>query len=62
MAAAPQVAEILGKAKDFFAALFTAKLITIEQQNAINAHLDSTWAMIQAGVIMPAWQVESDPV
>lgn len=61
MAQAPQVASLLQSAKDFVAAAFTAKLITTEQQNLINDHLDSTWAMIQAGIVLPHWQVDPDP-
>ncbi len=59
--AAPQVAEIVTKGKDLITSLFTAKLITKEQQDALHAHVDAVCAMVQAGIVPPAWQVLPDP-
>lgn len=61
IAAAPKVAEIIGKAKDLITAMFTATLITKEQQDALHLHVDSLAALAAAGIILPHWQVEADP-
>lgn len=61
MAAAPQVAAILEQAKNFFTGLFAAGLITKAQQDAVHAHLDSVWAMLQSGITLDHWKVEPDP-
>lgn len=58
---APEIADIAIKAKDFFTSLFTAKLITKEQQDALHARVDATVAAAKAGIIDPAWKVEADP-
>ena len=61
LSAAPQVAELVVKAKDLIAALFTAKVITKAQQDAMHLHIDALAALHAAGIVPPAWQVEPDP-
>ena len=61
IAAAPQVADVAVKAKDFIASLFGAGLITKEQQDRIHAHVDAICAAALAGQELPEWTVEADP-
>jgi hypothetical protein len=61
LTAAPQVAELVVKAKELIAALFQAKAITKEQQDAIFAHIDGLAALHNAGIVPLHWQVEPDP-
>lgn len=61
ISAAPQVVELVTQAKNYFSAMFTAKLITAEQQNLLHAHIDSISAMAKAGLFPSHWQVEPDP-
>lgn len=57
----PAFSVIVTSAKAMIDALFTAKLITVEQQNATKAMIDSIEAMVNAGIIPDHWQVEPDP-
>jgi len=61
LTAAPAVVEIIKSAKDLITSLFTAKLITQDQQNALHAYIDAHAAMVAAGLTPPAWTVEPDP-
>ncbi len=58
--AAPTVIAIVKAGKDLITALFTAKLISLEQQNVIHAHLESYAALWAVG-IPSHWTVEPDP-
>ena len=61
LTAAPRVAELVKQGKDLITALFTAKLITKEQQDAMHAYVDGLAAMHMAGIVPQHWQVEPDP-
>jgi len=61
VAAAPKVEALYLKAKDFITAMFKAKIITVEQQDAMKAHVDALQAAALAGTPPPAWTVEQDP-
>ena len=61
LVAAPQAVELVAKAKELITALFTAKVITKEQQDAMHLHIDALAALHAAGIVPPAWQVEPDP-
>lgn len=61
LAAAPQAIAVAEKAKELIDALFGAKLITAEQQQATKSHIDSIVAMAQAGIIPSHWLVRPDP-
>ena len=61
LGAAPQVAELYAKAKEFFTVLFTAGKITKQQQDAILLQIDAIKALVDAGITPPSWQVEPDP-
>lgn len=62
LASSPKIIETVGNVKALLDALFTAKLITADQQNALMAHVDAQAALAQAGVVPDHWQVEPDPV
>ena len=59
--AAPQVAEIITSAKALISALFTAKVITAEQQAALHVWVDNQAALAISGIVPPSWQVQEDP-
>jgi hypothetical protein len=59
---APQVEAVAISAKSLISALFAAKLISAEQQNALHAWVDSHAQLAAAGIVPPAWQVQPDPV
>jgi hypothetical protein len=59
--AAPLAIEVVEKAKALISSLFTAKVITAEQQNALHLEVDAYAAMVAAGIVPLAWQVEPDP-
>lgn len=61
LSAAPQIGDLVIKTKDLITSLFTSKMITKEQQDAIHAHIDAINAMRLAGIVQPQWQVEPDP-
>lgn len=50
------------KAAALIAALFTAKLLSVDEQNALNAHIESQKALLAAGFLPDYLQVEPDPV
>lgn len=62
MTEAPQAIELAGKAKDFFAAMFAAGLISKEQQDATRAHVDKITDALNNGEVPPGWEVEPDPI
>lgn len=59
--AAPQIKELVTKGKDFISALFTAKLITKEQQNQLFQRVDEISEAFKNGEQPPHWDVEPDP-
>ena len=59
--AAPQIAEVIKAGKDLISALFTAKVITAEEQQALHDYVDAHAAATALGIVPPAWQVEPDP-
>lgn len=61
IAAAPQIKSIIENGKALFQSLFDAGLITAEQQNKLEAHVDEVCRAALAGEVPPAWQVEADP-
>jgi hypothetical protein len=61
ISAAPQAIDIATKGKDLIDSLFTAKLITVEQQNALKNHVDSMMALAVAGIVPDWWKVQPDP-
>lgn len=61
ISAAPTIVAIVTKAKELVAALFTAGVITKEQQDALHMNIDARAALAAAGIIPPHWQVEPDP-
>jgi hypothetical protein len=62
IAAAPKVVEVAKAAKDFITSLFTANLITKEQQDALHAFVDNQGQLALAGIPPIHWTVEADPV
>lgn len=62
ISAAPQVIAVANKAREFVAELFSARVITIEQQNKMMAHIGEMQAAALAGAKPPHWEVEPDPV
>ena len=61
LTAAPKVAELVKQGKDLISALFTNKLISKEEQDAMHAWVDGLAAMHAAGIVPPHWTVEPDP-
>lgn len=61
IALAPRVAEIAKAGKDMIDALFTAKVITKEQQDALHRFVDNQSELAALGIVPPSWQVEPDP-
>jgi hypothetical protein len=61
ISAAPQITELVAKAKEFFGALFASGLITREQQEALFLRIDAHCALVNAGIVEPEFLVEPDP-
>ena len=61
VAAAPEIANLYAKAKDFVTALFEAAVISKADQDAMHNHIDALQAAALAGTVPPAWSVEPDP-
>ena len=59
--AAPDIAAIYEKARDWFAMLFKGGLITREQQQDLMAWADAHEKAVLAGEVPPEFQVEPDP-
>lgn len=62
LVAAPAVIAIAERGKDFIRSLFDAGLITIDQQNAVFAHVDAICDAALNSEELPHWTVEPDPV
>lgn len=58
---APKAAELIQATRELFRQLFTANLITKEQQEAVSEYVDSVCRLAEAGVIPPHWEVRPDP-
>lgn len=58
---APQIYKAAADAVAFVEALFSAKLITADQQNALHDHVDAIILARLKGEPPPHWQVEPDP-
>ncbi len=58
MKAAPALTEIYDEGKALIASLFTAKLITKDQQDALMTWADAHQAAVLAGEIPPEFKVE----
>lgn len=61
LSAAPKVAEIAKAAKELVSALFTAKVITKEQQDALMRWVDVQAELAGLGIYPESWGVEPDP-
>lgn len=61
ISAAPKVAELVVKAKEYIAALFGAGLITKEQQDRLFNHMQELQAAALTGNPPPHWAVEPNP-
>lgn len=59
--AAPQVKAVVVKGKEFIGALFSANIITKEQQDQLFARVDEISAAFKDGKQPPHWDVEPDP-
>lgn len=62
LAMAPKAIDLVKHSKDFITALFTAGLITKEQQDSSHAYVDVQAALVAAGIVPLSWQVRPDPV
>lgn len=60
LAAAPQVIEAAAHARALITAMFTAKMITKEMQDALFKRVEADLALFAAGVPVH-WTVEPDP-
>lgn len=62
IAAAPEIQKAVEWAKNFIGDLFSAKVISIEQQNALFSHVDALGTVFKAGQALPShWTVEPNP-
>lgn len=61
LTAAPQITELVVKAKDFFASLAGNGLITAEQQDQVDARIDQIVEAAKQGRLPASWDVEPDP-
>ena len=59
--AAPLALDVVKQAKALISSLFTAELITAEQQAALHLQVDAYAALAAANIVPPHWQVEPDP-
>ncbi len=62
ISAAPQIIELVAKAKEFFSVLFASGLITRAQQDALFLRIDAHTALVNSGIVEPEFVVEPDPV
>jgi hypothetical protein len=60
--AAPEVAALVVKAKDYITTLFEAGLISKAVQDQCHAHVDAICEAVLAGRIPPELTIEPDPV
>jgi len=61
IAAAPGVVEVVVRAKEFIASLFSAGVISKEQQDRVHGHVDEICRAAIRGEEFPRWVVEADP-
>ena len=61
IAAAPEIVDLIEKAKAFITSLSDAGLITKATQDALHAHVDARCAAAIAGTVPPEFTVEPDP-
>ncbi len=62
IAAAPEIEKAVIDAKNFISQLFSAKVITADQQNFIHANIDAVAAVFSNGQNIPSsWTVQDDP-
>jgi len=61
IAATPDVIKTVQSAKALIDGLLEGKVITVAQQQALHAHIDSIAALAKTGVFPAHWQVEADP-
>lgn len=59
--AAPMAVALAVKAKDFVASLVHHGIISVEQQDKINAHFDELSAAVESGTPPPEFTVEANP-
>ena len=59
--AAPQAISVIKYARETIDALFTGKLITVEQQDQLHEHVDKLCEAALTLELPPAWAVEPDP-
>jgi hypothetical protein len=57
----PDIVKAVKLVKDLIAALFTAKVITKEEQDRLNSDVDIFLAGFEAGRVRPGWEVRPDP-
>ncbi len=62
LAAAPDVLRFAVTAKSFIEGLFTAKVLSADEQNQLFAFVDERCAARLRGELPKHWQVEPDPV
>jgi len=61
ISAAPEVESVVENAKTWVSSLFSSGVITIAQQNAVNAQIDAIVAAFAGGTTPPEFQVQPDP-
>lgn len=61
VSAAPQVQAVIAGAKGIISGLVEAKMITVEQQDALHGWVDTQAKLAAVGITAPAWTVEPDP-
>lgn len=61
ISAAPQIEAAVESAKNYITSLFEQGLITVDQQNAVHAHVDAVAVAVASGTPLPEWVVAPDP-
>ena len=61
IAIAPDVIEAAAAARQFIAALFSAKVLTADEQNTLFGRITELCAARIRGELPPHWKVEPDP-
>jgi len=61
LAASPDVVRLAAKFKDFIDAMFSAGVISKDDQDKLHAAVDERCAARLRGELLPHWQVEPDP-
>lgn len=60
--AAPQIAGLVTKTKEYFGALVAGGILTKEQADKLDARVDEIQEAALEGKLPPSWDVEPDPV